>query len=187
MSFHGPRIVNEGIIHNERTPIGKRLGNEGLTSNPVPERKTFAEALQDLLNGRTVNVSQPFADDPPPPQPLSPEHERHVRRFLGIPLDEPESTPEENARTQSYVRWKRLNKAAMDACDRERGTGQSQGSAADRGSRPRPRRPRKPKEPVALHHYGDPRWQNPLFNQGVPIELIRRRIDAKGFGNSLGA
>ena len=142
MSFHGPRIVNEGIIHNERTPIGKRLGNEGLTSNPVPERKTFAEALQDLLNGRTVNVSQPFADDPPPPQPLSPEHERHVRRFLGIPLDEPESTPEENARTQSYVRWKRLNKAAMDACDRERGTGQSQGSAADRGSRPRPRRPR---------------------------------------------
>ncbi len=40
---------------------------------------------------------------------------------------------------------------------------------------------------VALHHYGDPRWQNPLFNQGVPIELIRRRIDAKGFGNSLGA
>jgi V8-like Glu-specific endopeptidase len=40
---------------------------------------------------------------------------------------------------------------------------------------------------VALHHYGDPKWQNPLFNQGVPIELIRQRIDANGFGNALGA
>jgi hypothetical protein len=40
---------------------------------------------------------------------------------------------------------------------------------------------------VALHHYGDPQWQRPLFNQGVPIELIRRRIDANGFGNMLGA
>lgn len=40
---------------------------------------------------------------------------------------------------------------------------------------------------VALHHYGDPAWQNPLFNQGVPIELVRRRIEAKGFGNALGA
>ena len=40
---------------------------------------------------------------------------------------------------------------------------------------------------VALHHYGDPKWQNPTFNQGVPIELIRQRIDANGFGETLGA
>jgi V8-like Glu-specific endopeptidase len=40
---------------------------------------------------------------------------------------------------------------------------------------------------VALHHYGDPRWQDPKFNQGVPIELIRRRIEARGFANALGA
>jgi hypothetical protein len=40
---------------------------------------------------------------------------------------------------------------------------------------------------VALHHYGDPKWQNPLFNQGVPIELIRQRIDKDGFGDALGA
>jgi hypothetical protein len=40
---------------------------------------------------------------------------------------------------------------------------------------------------VALHHYGDPNWQKPLFNQGVPIELIRARIDKDGFGNALGA
>jgi V8-like Glu-specific endopeptidase len=40
---------------------------------------------------------------------------------------------------------------------------------------------------VALHHYGDPKWQNPLFNQGVPIELIRQRIDNGGFGSALGA
>jgi hypothetical protein len=39
---------------------------------------------------------------------------------------------------------------------------------------------------VALHHYGDPKWLNPLFNQGVPIELIRRRIEASGLGNMLG-
>jgi hypothetical protein len=39
---------------------------------------------------------------------------------------------------------------------------------------------------VALHHYGDPKWQNPTFNQGVPIELIRQRIDANGFGDALG-
>jgi hypothetical protein len=30
---------------------------------------------------------------------------------------------------------------------------------------------------VALHHCGDPNWVNPLFNQGVPIELIRQRIE----------
>jgi hypothetical protein len=40
---------------------------------------------------------------------------------------------------------------------------------------------------VALHHYGDPKWQSPLFNQGVPIELIRQRIDKDGFGDALGA
>ncbi|MEA2840732.1 MAG: hypothetical protein QOF41_2062 [Methylobacteriaceae bacterium] len=40
---------------------------------------------------------------------------------------------------------------------------------------------------VALHHYGDPKWRNPLFNQGVPIELIRQRIEKNGFGNMLGA
>jgi hypothetical protein len=39
---------------------------------------------------------------------------------------------------------------------------------------------------VALHHYGDPAWQDPKFNQGVPIELIRGRIEAKGFGNAIG-
>ena len=39
---------------------------------------------------------------------------------------------------------------------------------------------------VALHHYGDPKWQQPKFNQGVPIELIRQRIETKGFGRSLG-
>jgi V8-like Glu-specific endopeptidase len=39
---------------------------------------------------------------------------------------------------------------------------------------------------VALHHYGDPQWQAPLFNQGVPIQLIRQRIEAQGFGNALG-
>jgi V8-like Glu-specific endopeptidase len=40
---------------------------------------------------------------------------------------------------------------------------------------------------VALHHYGDPKYLNPLFNQGVPIELIRQRIDKDGFGSALGA
>ena len=40
---------------------------------------------------------------------------------------------------------------------------------------------------VALHHFGDPNWQNPIFNQGVPIELIRQHITQKGFGNALGA
>lgn len=33
---------------------------------------------------------------------------------------------------------------------------------------------------AALHHYGDPAWQQPMFNQGIPIELIRRRIVEKG-------
>ncbi len=41
-------------------------------------------------------------------------------------------------------------------------------------------------EIVAMHHYGDPNWQRPLFNQGVPINLIRQRIEAQGFGNALG-
>jgi V8-like Glu-specific endopeptidase len=39
---------------------------------------------------------------------------------------------------------------------------------------------------VALHHSGDPKWANPAFNQGVPIELIQQRLSAKGLGNALG-
>ncbi|MEY9136501.1 hypothetical protein ACVMII_005398 [Bradyrhizobium diazoefficiens] len=39
---------------------------------------------------------------------------------------------------------------------------------------------------VALHHYGDPKWQNARFNQGVPIELVRQRIVNSGFENALG-
>ena len=40
---------------------------------------------------------------------------------------------------------------------------------------------------VALHHYGDPKWEKPQFNQGVPIELIRQRIVKDGFETALGA
>lgn len=40
---------------------------------------------------------------------------------------------------------------------------------------------------VALHHFGDPAWKKPLFNQGVPAELIRQRITAKGHAALLGA
>jgi hypothetical protein len=39
---------------------------------------------------------------------------------------------------------------------------------------------------VALHHYGDPTWQNPVFNQGVPINLIRQSIEKHGRGAALG-
>ena len=35
---------------------------------------------------------------------------------------------------------------------------------------------------LALHHYGDPAWQHPLFNQGVPIALITRDLLARGHG-----
>jgi len=39
---------------------------------------------------------------------------------------------------------------------------------------------------VALHHFGDPAWNNPKFNQGVPIDRIRNSIAANGFGAVLG-
>lgn len=40
-------------------------------------------------------------------------------------------------------------------------------------------------ELVALHHFGDPAWSNPKFNQGVPIGRVRDRIIANGFAASL--
>lgn len=40
---------------------------------------------------------------------------------------------------------------------------------------------------IALHHYGDPSWGQPMYNQGVPAGLIRADIEAKGFGALLGA
>jgi V8-like Glu-specific endopeptidase len=40
---------------------------------------------------------------------------------------------------------------------------------------------------VALHHYGDPSWKEPKFNQGVPIAMIRKRIASRGFGADLGS
>lgn len=41
-------------------------------------------------------------------------------------------------------------------------------------------------EIVALHHFGDPAWNQPKFNQGVPIGRIRDRIIARGFPDALG-
>lgn len=41
-------------------------------------------------------------------------------------------------------------------------------------------------EPVVLHHFGDPAWQAPKFNQGVPLDLIRSRIAAEGHAALLG-
>jgi len=41
-------------------------------------------------------------------------------------------------------------------------------------------------EIVALHHFGDPAWNQPKFNQGVPIGRIRDRIVARGFQDALG-
>jgi hypothetical protein len=38
---------------------------------------------------------------------------------------------------------------------------------------------------AALHHYGDPAWREPLFNQGVPAELIRQKIFDRGHGAAL--
>ncbi len=42
-------------------------------------------------------------------------------------------------------------------------------------------------ELIALHHFGDPAWGAPKFNQGVPIGLIRASILAAGRGDLLGA
>ncbi|MRX51191.1 serine protease [Paracoccus sp. S-4012] len=41
-------------------------------------------------------------------------------------------------------------------------------------------------DPVVLHHYGDPAWQAPKFNQGVPLHLVRARIEAGGQSGLLG-
>ncbi|MGF3021714.1 trypsin-like serine peptidase [Methylobacterium aquaticum] len=38
---------------------------------------------------------------------------------------------------------------------------------------------------AALHHFGDPAWVKPVFNQGVPADLIRASIEARGHGHRL--
>lgn len=40
---------------------------------------------------------------------------------------------------------------------------------------------------VALHHLGDPKEGLPVFNQGIPAELIRADIGAKGLSAHLAA
>lgn len=42
-------------------------------------------------------------------------------------------------------------------------------------------------DPVVLHHFGDPAWQRPTFNQGVPLALIRARVEVEGHAGLLGA
>ena len=38
----------------------------------------------------------------------------------------------------------------------------------------------------ALHHYGDPSYSSPTYNQGVvPLHLMRLKIEAAGFGDLL--
>lgn len=39
---------------------------------------------------------------------------------------------------------------------------------------------------AALHHLGDPAWQAPSYNEGVPAELIRNSIVQRGHGAWLG-
>jgi V8-like Glu-specific endopeptidase len=39
---------------------------------------------------------------------------------------------------------------------------------------------------IALHHYGDPAYGSPKYNQGVPIHLIRERIRHNGRGGYIG-
>jgi hypothetical protein len=41
-------------------------------------------------------------------------------------------------------------------------------------------------ELAALHHYGDPAWKLPNFNQGVPVAKVRELIMARGFAGVLG-
>lgn len=41
-------------------------------------------------------------------------------------------------------------------------------------------------DPVLLHHYGDPAWGAPMYNQGVPLGLIRARIEVAGQAALLG-
>jgi hypothetical protein len=39
---------------------------------------------------------------------------------------------------------------------------------------------------IALHHYGDPAFGHPKYNQGIPIHLIRGRLNRLGKGAALG-
>lgn len=39
---------------------------------------------------------------------------------------------------------------------------------------------------VALHHFGDPNWREPRFNQGVPVDRIRASIESGGHSALLG-
>ena len=42
-------------------------------------------------------------------------------------------------------------------------------------------------EILALHHFGDPAWKtSPLYNQGIPIDLIRTHISVDGHAAMLG-
>jgi hypothetical protein len=38
----------------------------------------------------------------------------------------------------------------------------------------------------AIHHFGDPAWKQPVFNQGVPAHLVRQDIATAGHGDLLG-
>ncbi len=40
---------------------------------------------------------------------------------------------------------------------------------------------------LALHHFGDPAWKEPKFNQGIPAGLIRADLLANGHGAVLAA
>jgi hypothetical protein len=39
---------------------------------------------------------------------------------------------------------------------------------------------------IALHHYGDPAFNHPRFNQGIPVHLIRDRLKRQGKDRLLG-
>jgi hypothetical protein len=40
---------------------------------------------------------------------------------------------------------------------------------------------------IALHHYGDPAFNHPKFNQGIPVSSIRKLLQERGKTTFLGA
>jgi hypothetical protein len=86
----------------------RRATPEGVGAAGVGDR-TRDRVQEDPENG-WIDLTQPLPDETPP---LSEKHQRQVCRLLNIPYE-----LEKSARTKAYVRWRCLNKAAMDAEDR---------------------------------------------------------------------
>lgn len=157
--------------------------------SPAEQRNRPDEALPTLdeLDYALVRLERPLGTLPVDPNPR-PGETVPPRGWVRVPSDAPGITPQMPVLILQHPRGEPL-KLALDTegvlAVNTNGTRVRYATNTERGSSGSPCFDLK-WNLIALHHYGDPEYNHPKYNQGVPITAIRDRLTRLGKADALG-